>query len=55
MRINSFHELPKDKQPPRDLWDKPHRLQDFFDEAFESRGGGNKSKTYIEFDQEDVE
>jgi len=52
-RINSFYELPKDKRPPRDLWDKPHRLDDFFDDIFKT-SGGNK-KTYIDYDNEDVE
>jgi len=54
-RINSFYELPKDKRPPRDLWDKPHRLDDFFEEIFSSKGGGNKSHTYVEYDNEEVE
>lgn len=55
-RINSFYELPKDKQPPRDLWDKPWRLEQFFDEVFETRGGSkSKNTTYVEYDIEDVE
>jgi hypothetical protein len=54
-RINSFYELPKDKRPPRDLWDKPFRLNDFFDEVFKTSGTGNKVATYVEYNSEDVE
>lgn len=52
-KINSFNDLPKDKQPPRDLWNKPHKLERFFDEVFEQSDG--KSKDYIEFDEREVE
>lgn len=55
-RLNSFWELPKDKQPPRNLWDKPWRLSQFLDEVFDVKGGSNrKEATYIEYDIEDVE
>jgi hypothetical protein len=54
-RLNSFWELPKDKQPPRNLWDKPWRLSQFFDEVFDSKGGAKKQTTYVEYDIEDVE
>lgn len=55
-RLNSFYELPEDKRPPRNLWDKPHRLQDFFDEVFDrKKGHGNRSEEYIEYNFEDVE
>jgi hypothetical protein len=53
-RINSFDELPKDKRPPRNLWDKPFRLTEFFDEVFD-RKDADDSKTFIEIDSEDVE
>lgn len=53
-RINSFDELPSEKRPPRNLWDKPHRLSEFFDEVFE-RKDSNQRKTYIDFDPEDVD
>ena len=52
-RINSFYELPKDKRPPRDLWDKPHQLDEFFEQVFKTEG--NKSATYINYNQEEVE
>ena len=53
-RINSFRELPKEKQPPRNLWDKPYKLSLFLDSIFEVKGGPKKTD-YIEFDTEDVE
>lgn len=52
-RIDSFRELPKDKQPPRNLWNKPYRLEQWFDEVFERK---NDAKTeFIEFSSEEVE
>lgn len=53
-RINSFYELPKDKQPPRNLWDKPYQLNEFLDKVFKSKDKGN-STTYLDYDIEDVE
>lgn len=51
-RIDSFNDLPEDKRPPRNLWDKPYRLKDFFDEVFNSEGSKTKA---IDIDMEDVE
>lgn len=51
--INSFNELPRDKRPPRNLWDKPHKLSEFFDEVFES--AGESETKFVEYDDEDVE
>lgn len=53
-RINSFYELPKNKRPPRNLWDKPAKLSEFFDEIFDTKGE-NKKESYLEYDFEDVE
>lgn len=53
-RLDSFNELPRDKRPPRNLWDKPHRLSEYLDKAFKV-GDSNDSKEYIDFDSEDVE
>jgi hypothetical protein len=53
-KINSFAELPEEKQPPRNLWDKPYKLSLFFDEVFERKNASKPTK-YIEFDFEDVE
>jgi len=52
MRIDSFRELPKDKQPPRDLWAKPYKLEKYLDEVF----GATKEKTeFIDVDEDDLE
>ena len=53
-RINSFSELPKDKRPPRNLWDKPYRLSEFFDKVFKTNEK-DESETYLEYNSEDVE
>lgn len=55
LRINNLMELPKDKRPPRNLWDKPHRLNEYLDEVFEHDGDGPKSEKFIDFDLEEVE
>ena len=45
--------MPKDKQPPRNLWDKPWRLSQYIEEMY---GGTvtNKEK-FIEIDEEELE
>ena len=52
MRIDSFKELPTDKQPARDLWSKPYKLEKFLDEVFERK---TEKTEFIDVDQEDVE
>lgn len=52
-KIDSFRELPDDKQPPRNLWDKPHKLSEFFDEVFDRNK--NKEQEWIEIDESEVE
>lgn len=54
IQIDGFSELPEDKRPPRNLWDKPFRLSAFFDDVFD-RGMDEKGKTYAEIDLEEVE
>lgn len=54
-RIDSFNELPKNKRPPRNLWDKPYRLGIFFDNVFKTDGDSTKKTEYIDLDEEDVE
>ena len=53
--IESFNELPKEKRPPRYMWDRPHELAEYlehvWDKDFESKRKDNSFK--IEF--EDVE
>ena len=53
-RINSFSELPKDKRPPRDLWDKPSRLTEFMDSIWDTKQA-NQSKQYVDINLEEVE
>jgi len=52
-RIDSLQELPKDKQPPRNLWDKPFALSEYLDKVWDVKD--SKGKEYAEFDLEDVE
>jgi hypothetical protein len=55
-KINSFNELSKDKRPPRALWDKPYRLEQFLDEVFDvNYKPKEKEDLMIEFDPEEVE
>lgn len=53
LRIDSFNELPKDKRPPRDLWTKPHKLEEFLDAVFDVKN--NKKSEFVDLDLEDVE
>lgn len=50
-RINSFGNLPKDKQPPRDLWTKPFRLEKFLEDIWKT--DKDKGAETIDFDDED--
>ncbi len=36
MQIDSYLELPEDKKPPRDIWDKPNELKEWFERIFSS-------------------
>lgn len=54
-KINQLQGLPKDKRPPKNLWDKPFKLEKFLDEAFSIKGEGKKQDKFVEFDLEDVE
>jgi hypothetical protein len=53
-KIDSFNELPKEKRPPRDLWDKPYKLEEFFEEIFKV-DDKPKGKSYIEYNYKEVE
>lgn len=52
-KLDSLNELPKEKQPPRNLWDKPFALDEFLDHVWDS--DSDKEKSYVEVDLEDVE
>ena len=51
MQIDSFMESPKDKRPPKSIWDKPDELDNWFDNVF---GRENKS-TGINIYIDDIE
>lgn len=35
MQIDSYMEHPKDKRPPKSIWDKPSKLKEWFDRAYD--------------------
>jgi len=37
MQIDSFMELPKEKRPPKDMWNKQEELDDWFDRVFDRK------------------
>jgi hypothetical protein len=53
-RLNSFNELPKERRPPRNLWDKPQQLTEFLDSVWDDKKI-KKDKDYIDIDLEEVE
>lgn len=52
-RIDSFNELPKDKRPPRNLWDKPAALEEFLNTIWSKDTKG--PQTYIDFNDDEIE
>jgi hypothetical protein len=54
LKINSLNELPKDKKPSRNLWDKPYELDEYLDEIWDTKSE-KKGKTYVDIDLEEVE
>lgn len=57
--LDSFNELPRDKRPPRYMWDRPFQLREYLEHVWdrdEDGGETNFRKTkFYEFNQEDVE
>lgn len=53
-RLDSFNELPKDKRPPRNLWDKPHALNEFLDKIWDKKESNNSNNSYI-YDTDELE
>lgn len=53
MQYNSFLELPEEKQPPDDIWDKAEELEDWFKKVFPK--DKNKSQTEAFLSIYDVE
>lgn len=55
-RIDSFNELPKDKRPPRNLWDKPFALSNYFDNLWgDAAKGKDKGQNFYDIDEDEVE
>jgi hypothetical protein len=54
-KLDSLNELPKDKRPPRNLWDKGFALEEYLEHIWDNDKNNKESKDYIEFDLEDVE
>ena len=53
-RIDSFNNLPKDKRPPRGIWDKPYRLSQFLEDIWKSDKDKKKTE-FIDIDEDDIE
>jgi len=54
-KLNSFGELPKDKQPARDLWDKPYKLSEYLDTVWDDKDKDKKGKNFYDVNLEEVE
>lgn len=54
LKIDSFNELPKDKRPSRDLWNKPYKLEKFLDTIWD-KDGKKKDTEFIDFDEDEIE
>lgn len=50
MQIDSFMELPKEKRPPRKIWNDHDKLEDWFDRVFD-----RKKQTKFELTVDDIE
>jgi hypothetical protein len=53
MQYDSFLELPKDKQPPDNIWDIPEEIDDWFEKVFDYKKGS--PQTSITLDLDDIE
>jgi hypothetical protein len=52
LQYDSFSELPKEKQPPDDIWDKPEELEEWFDKVFKRN---EKPLDSVIIDLDDIE
>jgi hypothetical protein len=46
LQYDSFLELPKEKQPPDDMWDNPEELDDWFDKVFKTTGKAKQQDSF---------
>lgn len=49
--VDGFLELPKDKQPPKDIWDNPKEIEEWFDRVYSH---GEKQTEFV-FPVDEVE
>lgn len=54
-RLDSFNELPKEKRPPRNLWDKPYALSQYLATIWDTDKKEERSGNQFLYDLEDVE
>lgn len=54
-RIDSFNDLPKEKRPPRNLWDKPYALSQFLEKIWDKDTDNNSNNNNFIYDLEEVE
>lgn len=54
-RVESFNELPKDKRPPRYMWDRAHELGEFLEHVWDTDKKNTKENVFYEYSPEDVE
>lgn len=52
-QMDSIFEIPKDKRPPRGIWEKSYRLEKWMDEVYGA--GAHKRDNYTTIDLKDVE
>lgn len=47
LQYDSFLELPKEKQPPDNIWDRPEELEEWFDKVFKTTGKKPMDETFL--------
>lgn len=54
-KLDSFNEIPKEKRPPRYMWDRPYELGQFLEHIWDTKDGKDTSTQFYEYDLEEVE
>lgn len=54
MRIESFNQLPRDKRPPRYMWDRPYELGEYLEHVWDKDENTGPKDTF-KIDFEDAE
>lgn len=49
-RLESFHQLPKDKRPPRYMWDRPYELSQYLEHVWDKDEDTTKDNFSINFE-----